>query len=178
MKTHTTKGFTLLETLVAISILSLSIAGAFGVVQSSLSSSIIARDQIIAFQLAQEAIEHVKNVRDTNTFTGATNGSESGWLTGLSQCFGTDCELNIVTRNLTPCDINSGNECKVFKNGTSLYMQGAGGVTPTVFTRQIRLQDIISNKEIKVLVTMSWKKGLTDKIFTIEEHVFNWQKGL
>ena len=52
MKKRLTKGFTLVETLVAISVLSLSIAGAFTAVQGGIQSSTVAKDQITAFYLA------------------------------------------------------------------------------------------------------------------------------
>ncbi len=57
------KGFTLVETLVAISILSLSILAGFTAVQNSLKSSVTAKNQMIAFYLTQDAMEFIKNKR-------------------------------------------------------------------------------------------------------------------
>ena len=61
------KGFTLVETLVAISILMIAIVGPMTIAQNGLSSSIYAREQFIAQFLAQDALEYVRNVRDNNT---------------------------------------------------------------------------------------------------------------
>jgi len=177
-------GFTLLETLVAISILTLSIAGAFSVAQSGLSAAIIARDQIIAFHLAQEAIELVRHIRDNNTFNGNTDAPQEGWLTDIpSQCFSTDCAVNIVSKKIEECT----DGCKILKN-TGSYVQNVSGAAPisnaisTAFTRKVRLKNVITNqtnqevKEVKISVTMSWRKGSLIKTFVTESHIFNWQK--
>lgn len=164
-----TSGFTLLETLVAISILTLSIAGAFTSAQSGLSSAILARDQIIAFQLGQEAVELVRNIRDNNTYLG------NNWLIGLQSCINTDCFAD-VTNPSVPLGVCTGG-CKVFKDGNGFYVQGGGG-NPTGFTRIVRIEPIDLDQEVKVIVEMSWSKGLINRTFEINEHMFNWQNGL
>ena len=60
------RGFTLIETLVAIAVLSLAITGPMVIAQKGIGSAIYARDEVTAFYLAQEAIEYIRNVRDTN----------------------------------------------------------------------------------------------------------------
>ena len=54
------QGFTLVESLVAISILSLSILATFTAVQGGLKSSNYVKDEIVAYYLTQEAIEYIK----------------------------------------------------------------------------------------------------------------------
>lgn len=55
------KGFTIIETLVAITILMIAVAGPLTIAQKSLMASIYARDQIVASYLAQEVMEEYKN---------------------------------------------------------------------------------------------------------------------
>jgi prepilin-type N-terminal cleavage/methylation domain-containing protein len=59
-------GFTLVETLIAISILIISISGPLVIISQALKSSYYARDEITAFYLAQEAVEFIRNQRDIN----------------------------------------------------------------------------------------------------------------
>jgi prepilin-type N-terminal cleavage/methylation domain-containing protein len=62
---HTTKkGFTLLETLIAIAILTVAIGAAFGVAQKSLITASNSKNQTTAFFLAAEGLELVRDVRD------------------------------------------------------------------------------------------------------------------
>src|SRR6185369_6180494 len=92
MKTNTThSGFTIIETLVAIAILMIAIAGPLTVAQKGLTSSIYARDQMIASYLAQDAIEYVKNVRDSDKLAG------QGWLSSFDSNSGHDCETFTCT---------------------------------------------------------------------------------
>ena len=58
------QGFTILETLVAISILVLALTAPLAIVAQALRSSYFARDQVTAYFLAQEAIEFLRNKRD------------------------------------------------------------------------------------------------------------------
>lgn len=160
-------GFTLLETLVAISILTLSISGAFTAAQSGLSSAILARDQIVAFQLAQEAVEVVHNLRDNNTYL------KQDWLEGLQQCINADCFVNIKDAT-TPLGVCT-DGCKVLKDNNGFYVQGVAGA-PTTFTRKIRIDPIDLSREVNVIVTMSWSKGTISRTFEVDEHIFNWQR--
>src|SRR3989338_5395469 len=84
------KAFTLVETLVAIGILSLSITATFTAVQNGIQNSTIAKDQTAAFYLAQEAMEFIKNKRNENTLNSISGGANN-WLTGMSNLTGDPC---------------------------------------------------------------------------------------
>ena len=60
------KGFTLLETLVAVAILMVAIVGALSLVSRGLSAAFVAKDQVTAFYLTVEAVEDIKNWRESN----------------------------------------------------------------------------------------------------------------
>lgn len=64
------KGFTLLEVLVAVAILAIGIGALVALVAASLASIPISKQKFIATYLAQEGIEVVRNIRDSNWVNG------------------------------------------------------------------------------------------------------------
>jgi len=87
-----TAGFTLVEALVAISILMIAIASPMTLAQKGLSTATLSKDQMIASFLAQDAIEAVKNIRDQI----AVSSNSGDWLnnTVLQPCICSDLECN------------------------------------------------------------------------------------
>lgn len=176
-KLERSRGFTVLESLVAIMVLSLSIAGVFSAVQQSLSQSIIAKDEVKAFYLAQEAIEIIRNKRDANQLA-IMNGSPSAtWLDGItSVCiFGKVCQADAVADSLAYCGEDWDTTCPVLKQNPSTFLYSYGSGNDTNFKREIMLEQIPGTPdEISVTVRISWEKGLIPLEFKVKTHLFNW----
>jgi prepilin-type N-terminal cleavage/methylation domain-containing protein len=68
------RGFTLVETLVAISIFTLSILGLMSILTSGVADTSYAKQKITASYLAQEGIEHARNIRDTHVLYEGNSG--------------------------------------------------------------------------------------------------------
>jgi Tfp pilus assembly protein PilV len=71
-------GFTLIETLVAISIFTMSILGLMSVVASGITDTSYAKQKMAASYLAQEGIEYTRNTRDTSVLS-SPGGAQAGW---------------------------------------------------------------------------------------------------
>jgi len=169
------KGFTIVESLVAISILVLVITGTASAIQTGISSYIFSKNQVIGFYLAQEGFEQIRNMRDENSLQG------QNWLTGISAnsgdpCyFGNACTVDPVNSNVpTRCPSGPGS-CPVLRQDTSTGFFGYTLTWPaTVFRREIVLTQINAN-EISVLVAIDWSKGLVSRQFRARENILNWQ---
>src|SRR3972149_10333481 len=68
------KGFTLIEVLIAVLILALAVAAAVIVERSSLRSDSLHRHRFQATGLAQQGLNLARSIRDTNVIGGATGG--------------------------------------------------------------------------------------------------------
>jgi len=87
-KKNIASGFTLVEALVAISILLIAIASPMTIAQKGLMDATLSRNEMTASFLAQDAIEGVKNIRDYVALNG-TPANSASWLCafdGSSPC--------------------------------------------------------------------------------------------
>ncbi|MDO8729314.1 MAG: prepilin-type N-terminal cleavage/methylation domain-containing protein [bacterium] len=174
------RGFTIVESLVAITILVLVVTGVASAIQTGISSYIFSKDQIIAFYLAQEGFEQIRNIRDENSL----KNPQQPWLTGIANA-GDPCEFDkICAADPVPlgnpllfrCGDASGS-CPVLRQDTSStgLFGYTPGWTPTIFRREIALTQINAN-EISILVTVNWSKGLISREFRARENLLNWQQ--
>ena len=182
------RGFTLVETLVAISILSLSIAATFTAAQSGIQNSTVAKDQTTAFYLAQEVMEYIKNVRDENALHSIKfPDAPRSWLHGIASVagdpchFGKVCKIDIPLKTVTNCGsaaitTNPPNLCPVIKQDPVTNLFGYfSGWTDTRFKIEIQLRNIVSDVEVEVVITISWVSRAGAKFFQASETLFNRQ---
>ncbi|HEY4486212.1 MAG TPA: prepilin-type N-terminal cleavage/methylation domain-containing protein [Candidatus Paceibacterota bacterium] len=161
----TNNGFSLIEALVAVSILLLAITGTLSIASRSVAYSLDVRDQITASFLGEEAVEFVRNTRDTNVIGG------SDWLSGLQSCFDVSgCVVDVPNNEVTECP---GACPTILLSSAGVYNYVLGNEAP--WRRRVQITETVDGREAVVDVTVSWKRRVFDKSFTIQEHIFNWQ---
>ncbi len=176
-QTGASRGFTFVETLVAISILLMAIAAPLTLGSQGLAASRVARDQVIGTYLAQEAIEYARNIRDSNTL------AAQGWLEGLEECIDSACMLDITksgedTIESCSTDREAGCDPLVFNETMGFYGLSGGGTkwVETKFTRVLSITLSDSNAhEALLTATVMWKDGLADRSLSVEESILDWQ---
>ncbi len=162
-KLKTSAGFTLIESMVAISILLIAITGPLVVARQGLVASRFAKNQITAFYLAQDAIEYIRSVRDSNFLSG------SGWLTNLTDCEGSYCQVDVTTSLISTC----GAECPLLRKSVDgLYGYNVSW-SETNFRRNVRLYQRSSTNldEVYIEVEILWDHD--GKNFKVRESLFN-----
>ncbi len=165
------RGFTIVETLVAVSLLTIAIVVPMSLASQSLSVSYYARDQMIAFHLAQEAFETIREQRDTNILSIARGVGNPDLLGGIPATDDSPFIVDALTDVMTPC----GATCPALQTNGSLYGYNSGW-TDTNFTRTVRAHYVGSGtNEVKVTVTVSWHTGaFQTRTVTISESFFRW----
>ncbi|MSU45166.1 MAG: type II secretion system protein [Candidatus Zambryskibacteria bacterium] len=191
-------GFTLVESLVAISILSLSIAATFTAAQNGIKNSTIAKDQTAAFYLAQEVMEYIKNVRDENALYSIVNpDTPRNWLFGIypsgSPCeFGKVCQIDVPLNVVRGCPTIGAASTGVAITNDPPYLcdnlrqdtvTGIFGYTATWpvsrFKREVQIRTIANieaDTEVEVVISVSWTGSAGTRFFQASETLFNRQR--
>lgn len=188
------RGFSVVETMVAIAILAVAVVAPLSLAQRSLHSSIYARDQVTAFYLAQEAVEYIRYIRDTNNLFGRSQSAN--WLNGLNTCINNDCGFDVNTGLVIDCENgdegeeeeggNSNQDCLLtFNPNNGVYgnqRNNAGNpVAPAInsqFRRKINMQKISRvgdpHYAADITVTVSWNTGKIPQKVVVTERIFDW----
>lgn len=173
------KGFTLVETLVAVTILVIGSLGPIAIAAQGIVSAGYAKDQIVAYYLAQEGLELVRNVRDSNAIQGKTDPdilSPDYWLFGLENCetsfsaIGCRIDAKNPTAVATKCS-NDGSSCKNFTLDNKGYYGYTPGGTQTKYKRTINTT--VSGNIVTVVVRMDWNSHNNPRSLTLSEDLYN-----
>jgi prepilin-type N-terminal cleavage/methylation domain-containing protein len=192
------KGFTLIETMIAVFILVIAMQGMLGLIASSLFSARYAKNDITANYLIEEAVDYIRNNRDTIAFQQNDPTTNNGWSNFLnnygypnSRCFSTPngCKMDITPDNMSsqPITICDGSNhgfgtigCEVFNydenggNNFYTYLNPSGSVKSN-FKRQI-VMFMNNADELNIKVTVEWLNGNLVRSRTSEVSLLNWNK--
>ena len=158
------KGFTILEVITAVFILTVGVGASLSLINQTLSAATVVEQKLIASYLAQEGIEIVRNIRDS-TWLEKRSDPSLAWdeYLGLG-----DWEADYDSQTLTSY------------SGAFLYIQVNGfygyeiSSAQTGFTRKITIEKPNPPNEIKVIVEVGWEERGRTHSFTVLEYITNW----
>lgn len=178
-------GFTLVETLVAISILLVAVVAPLVLIAGNISAIFSVKDKITALYLAEDAIDYIKYRIDTN-YNKFDVDNSTFWLDGIP-----------CTEDNGRCEIDSFNDPLVINTCAGIVTGisgGTGGCVPlqidpstgaygynpgwlnSKFYRTIRIKDESSDtNDQKIYSQVFWQDHGVDKQITVAEHVFHWR---
>lgn len=162
IKNKNQKAFTLIESMIAITLIVSGITGLLVLVNRSIGFASLAFNQLTAANLAQEGIELTRNIRDNNWM------NKKNWLTGLEDGiyqidYTEDKLVDLAEREDQPLLFDE----LIGYN----YTQG----DDSFYHRKIELTLINANElRVKSIITWSTKGGKNFETIA-EDHLFNWQ---
>lgn len=157
------KGFTLIEAMVGIVMLVSTSVGVINIARGGIILGGLSREHLIAAYLAQEPIEVLRNLRDSN---------RAGWLTAIDPCVAPKvCRIDtsVMPPTITEC---VGGSCPQLQlNSIGRYGYGSGTAR---FIRNTTIQIPLptNSDEGRVTVTMMWNDHGTTKTFVAESNLF------
>lgn len=173
-------GFTLIETLVAVSLLAVAIVAPMALTTQSLTAAYYARDQVTAFNLAQEGIEAIRAIRDGHILEISQTADASG--IDLFSPIPLDQDFTVDSRQTSPLNAIQAcaGTCPALQVDSTNTLYGYDPDTtawvPTHFTRTMRVKYVgTSHDEIRVSATVSWPTASGQiRSFTIFENLYRW----
>lgn len=174
MKHNNRQGQSLIEVLVALSVLTGSFLGILSLLSRSFLLNRVTSDQAKATYLAEEGIELAKNLIDHDVYRGlATGGVSGGWGVCFPFAAGTnDYEIDYTTENCPPAGYTG--RFLNFDNASGLYGYAAGAATD--FVRRIRITKPVGQPNvISVESTVSWSTGpVTSQNIDLQDNFYHW----
>ena len=180
--------FTLLETMIAISIIMIATAGSLNLINQAINSLGAPEDEIVAANLSAEGIEVIRNIRDSNwledvawdsglTFGAGCSATAASSL-GVSSCIPTSTcpdSLNVNYNSVSASNLPD--DRLYFASATGLYSHNTA-LALTRFSRRVELT-YCKDWESRVYMRLRSTVDRTDKFglkqFTLLDHLYDWQ---
>jgi prepilin-type N-terminal cleavage/methylation domain-containing protein len=154
------RAFTLIETLVAISILMIAIAGPLTVANKGFISSLDSKNQSIAINLAQEGLEYISYIKDNR------DSAEWGsWVPGAEFS-------SSVNQKYSSCTINSKCTFSLIDNSGNQVFDSL----PSGFSRTYHFSIMSETDQVLATVIVGWNTGLLDGSIELGQILTNYER--
>jgi len=182
------KGFTLIEALVAITILLLGVLGPLSVATRGITDGLIAKDKITALQLAQEGIELVRTKVASNFRAG--QNSPTSWLndSDLNSCVPGPCSVEPKNNVYSVCAPLPSTSCSIrYRSSDGIYVKydsADSAQSGVIFNRTIQItkpaivfpmitDPALGDPEVKVTVVVGWQDKTQFRSVTLNNYIYN-----
>ena len=168
------RGFTLIETLFAILIFSAALISLLTISGKGISATNEVKNETTAYYLAQEGLEVVRNIRDSQFIT-LTSGGSGTWTDGFlgtPDCAApAGCYVVYSSGAIPALDAVSGQSADIYSNNGEYANTG----TPTGFSRVISVQPGLTTDEYIVSSRVTWQAKTIKKEVTLQTLLKKWQ---
>ena len=169
-------GFTILEVILAITVLTLAVSGSFILIIQTIGSISVIQSRLIASYLVQEGLELSRNIRDSNWL------KNQDWDQNLEAG---DWEGDYLTLTSCPPPCQHDNGLRFLGiDGNGFYGYNYSSGNETIFKRKITFSDRVDLSEpsddqidkFKVSVEVFWREKGQIRSLVAQEYLYNWKK--
>jgi hypothetical protein len=174
------RGQTLVEALIALSILTMGFMGILALLTKSFELNRVTTEDAQATYLASEGIEIAKNLIDHDVYEKLSGNVNYGW----GNCFSRTGYYYPIDYSTVDCTSPSMlfSASNVPADRTPLYYDAANhvftansfGAQRTGFVRTIEVTNSADGEAVDVQSTVSWTDAGSANQITLEDHFYNW----
>lgn len=180
------KGFTLIETLLAISIFASSITALMVISAKGINDNVFVKNKLTASYLALEGVEMVRNARDTRALTASAGQYWSEFITSdVGSCYRSSSsainscyvDASEVSPTFSACDEDGVCPNLKYDNDLNMYTY-SGIIQDSIFNRTIYIESVSSaQNEVIVKSIVTWEQGRNTFTTTYQYNLFDWING-
>jgi len=152
------KGFTIIELMAVILIISIGVLGSYSVVRDIFASTNLISTSLPAVYLAQEGVEIVRNIRDSNWV------ADNNWDDGLS--------LGSWQADYDDQSLSAYNGSKL-KLNNHRYNYAIG--SDSLYDRKITIGNGPDSNSLNISVTVNWSILGTSHNVIVQENIYEWK---
>ena len=156
------KGFTFIEVMVVVLVISIGIIGAMDLMTRTFIFARFVSSKLVAAYLAQEGIEIVRSIRDTNWIKQTENWDQDILCCATAPC---ECQADYNDQKLSVYQEDS-----YMKKDGGFYNYDPGSIIPSKFKRKISIDRPVSD-EMLIIVTVIWD----DHEIQVFEKLYDWK---
>ncbi len=175
------KGFTLVETLVAIAIFAFAITGLISITAKGVFNTNFVKNKFTAGYLALEGAELVRNIRDSAAINATPWTTVMTDSTFLGDCTNTGgaCYIDAHAGDLQPIACDTIDTCPfmTYNDDQAKFTHGAvDGIDnfASIFRRTIFVREITPGTEAKVTSIVEWQQGTETHLVEFTYNMLNW----
>lgn len=161
--------FTLIEVITVLFVISLGMVGTLTLISQNIKSQSVNEKTMIAYQLAQEGIELIRNFRDTT------------WNEGVDFCFSGVYDSGYITMDyldMVPFTISDRAQGDLYIDGDGIYRHDLVGFPKSGFNRVMSIKAISDESPVtRVTITadVSWEDHGKPYNYSLETELYDWK---
>jgi len=165
-------GFTLIEVLVTLFVLSVALVGVFFIITQNLANATRVGNNILGAHLAQEGVELVRNIRDNEWHATDTFGNTLPNGTHEVQAL----TWNSLNSRWDPAYALRSFNDQFLKKDPATGVFGYDLGADSIFKRKVVISTPTGEGAFHkiVTVTVSWAERASAKSIIVEEHLYDW----
>jgi type II secretory pathway pseudopilin PulG len=184
MQLSSSKGFSLVETIIALGVMTTGILGAAAVLASGMQNLSSSPADVVTTQKAAEAMEAVFSARQSGKLTwtqiknvNGASGSDGGIFLDGPQPLNLPCSDGLVNTaddlNTTPAGLCGLETVRLPGKDQTLNTADDQIISLSSFTREILIRDVAGeNGQLRsIIVTVRYRNGTTTRTYTLTTYI-------